>query len=305
MQIKKWKKIILITISSLVLAFLIFLAVITFNVVDSMTERHINFSKLYNASDYGLEAKHLFLKTEDNINISAYEVELEQPKAVIICLSGIENPSVTAYFGHAKWFKENNYATVLVEMRSHGESDGNRICLGYKEDLDVAAAVDYIKSKAIYQDKPIVVMGVSMGASVAINAIGENSDIDGLISLSAYSSYEEVFYKHMAEEISEVAALPSIPMVHLATYLKFDEDSNKKPKNQIKKIGERPALLIHSRDDSQIAFENFDRLLQNAPLTVETMVVAGDKHMIVDDFSNPQSDVVYSKKIMEFLNNNF
>ncbi|MDR2149037.1 MAG: lysophospholipase, partial [Tannerella sp.] len=112
--------------------------------MNTMLNVHVNYSKTWTAEEYGLEAKHFFVKTDDGLNISTYEVAVESPKAVIICLSGIHNPSATIYFGHARLFRENGFATVILDMRAHGESDGNRIYAGYREWLDVKAAVNYI-----------------------------------------------------------------------------------------------------------------------------------------------------------------
>ncbi len=39
-----------------------------------------------------------------------------------------------------------------------------------------------------YARAPIVVYGMSMGGASAINAVGQVAEIDGLVSLSAYSS---------------------------------------------------------------------------------------------------------------------
>ena len=110
--------------------------------MSSMVDKHVDFKTILTPEEFGLSAAHFFVKTEDELNISTYEVAVDSPKVVIICLSGINNPSVTEFFGHAKLFKEQNYATILLDMRAHGESDGNKICLGYKEHLDVKAVVN-------------------------------------------------------------------------------------------------------------------------------------------------------------------
>ena len=67
------------------------------------------------------------------------------------------------------------------------------------------AVTDYIKGNAKYKDVPVIVMGVSMGGAVAIRSIGENKDIDALISLSAFSSVED--FMHAYRE----AFLPMVP----------------------------------------------------------------------------------------------
>ncbi|MGV8149961.1 MAG: hypothetical protein ACLKAN_13255 [Alkaliphilus sp.] len=38
----------------------------------------------------------------------------------------------------------------------------------------------------------------------------------------------------------------------------------------IKKIGERPALIIHSTGDSVVPFSSFERIMENAPEHVES-----------------------------------
>jgi uncharacterized protein len=136
----------------------------------------VNFAKTWKAEDFGLEATHFFVKTDDGLRISAYEVMAEHPKAIIVCISGIENPSATIFFGHANFFKEYGYATILFGMRAHGESDGDMICCSFKEYLDTKAIVKYIKEKQLYNNIPIVVFELSMGGVVAINSIGEIPD---------------------------------------------------------------------------------------------------------------------------------
>lgn len=71
-------------------------------VIDYLVEKHVNYDKIYDARDFGLPAPDsLRLKTADGFGIFVYEICPEQPKGVVICLSGIENPSVTAFYGHA------------------------------------------------------------------------------------------------------------------------------------------------------------------------------------------------------------
>ena len=71
-------------------------------VIDYLVDKHVNYDKIYDARDFGLPAPDsLKLKTTDGLGIFAYEICPEQPKGVVICLSGIENPSVTAFYGHA------------------------------------------------------------------------------------------------------------------------------------------------------------------------------------------------------------
>lgn len=278
-------------------------------VLGPMVNLHVDFSRMYSATEYGLEEKVLQLKTTDGLRLTAYEVEVDAPKAVLIFLSGIHNPSVTAFYPHAAWLKEEGYASLLLEMRAHGLSEGSLIGLGLTEHKDVQAAVDYIRETPRYQKAPIVVFGLSMGGATAINAIGQIPEIQGLISLSAFSSVADMFAGNMEE-----MGMPSLyiqiqkPFARFYTTLKYGISTYAlQPKTQIANLRQRPALLIHSTKDSQVSYQNFLFLKDQAPSHVETWVKEGDYHFILDpsDFQRPSEDLEYAARIIGFLTKHF
>lgn len=298
----------MIGLSVILLLLIIFLMLVPHMIMNDQINQHVAFKEIHTADDFGLTAEKVSLTTQDGLQVVAYEVDIIAPKAMVIFLSGIHNPSVTAFFGHAKMLKENEYGSILLEMRAHGESDGDVIGLGYNEYLDTKAVVDYITEK--YQEIPIIVYGLSMGAATAINSIGEFSEIDGLISLSAYSAFEDVFCDNIVNMGAPmIYANIQKPFVKLYLTFKYGLRSlNFNPKNQIKQLGARPALIIHSTEDSQIPLKSFTEIMKNAPDHVESWVREGDYHFIVRDesaFLNPLTDEEYSAKILDFLNKNF
>ena len=307
MSHKRIKKIILgITVGFLVLltAFRISLP---FLIINKMVNMHVNFTEVWRAEDFNIKADHFFVKTDDGLNISAYEVKVDNPRAIIVCLSGIHYPSATAYIGHAKLFRDHDYATIFFDMRAHGESDGDMICMGYKEYLDTKAIVKYIETKPEYQDVPIVVMGLSLGASTAIISAGEIPEIDGLISLSAFSSWEDIFYDKMLAYTPGFFAKLERPFVTFSVRAKYKVNSKLiSPKNEITKLGSRPALLMHSKGDSEVPFVNIERIIDKAPSHVETFIREGDLHLIVHGkFTEPEKDAEYSAVLIGFLEKNF
>lgn len=308
---KKPKLIKKIIVGILVVSFLLIvggLSYVPHMVMKDMVNMHVDFNEVNSGEEFGLLSDKVELKTEDGLKIVAHEVNVDKPKAMVIFLSGIHNPSVTAFFGHGKMLKDNGYGSLLVDMRAHGESEGDVIGLGFKEYLDVKAAVDYIEGK--YFDIPIVVYGVSMGGTTAINSIGEIEEIDGLISMSAYSSLEDTFYDNMINmDAPKAYAKIQKPFVKIYTTFKYGLKSfSISPKNEIKKLGNRPALIIHSKEDSQVSYKNFERIMENAPEHVETLIVEGDNHMILStevEFENPILNEEYSNKILNFMKKNF
>ncbi len=287
-----------------VIIMLIILVIVPHLIIGDMVNMHVSFETVYSAQDYGLEAKELWLETEDGLNIVTYFVPVENAQGSVIFLSGIHNPSVTAFYGHAKMLADWGYDSYLLEMRAHGESEGDVISLGFKEVLDVDAVVNYIVSSEM-KNKPIIVYGLSMGGAVAINSIGSNDNIDGVISLSAYSSFTDNFSDNMLMmNMPKFYVSLQKPFVTLYTSFKYGFDTTRlTPKNMIKNLGDRPALLIHSREDDQVPVENLSRILQNAPSHVNHWIREGNYHMILDGlmFLEPWEDEEYRDFIFSFL----
>lgn len=267
---------------------------------------HVDFEQTFAASDFGLAAKRLILTTQDGLRLVAYEVSVPKPRAVVIFLSGIHGPSVTAFFGHARMLADHGYASLLLEMRAHGESEGDLIALGFHEHRDVRAAVDYIRAQPHYSGVPIVAFGLSMGGAVAIISAGLIPEIAGVISLSAPSGFDDVVLDVMRP--SPVAAWLLRVYIRLWFFLKYGWVSLRiAPRKQIKALGQRPALLVHSKDDPTVPLASFQRLVRCAPPHVETWVREGDQHMILspEHFLNPAADAEYAGRILGFLDRHF
>jgi uncharacterized protein len=302
---RKQMKIVGILLGLLIIVFVAIPIITVYKFIDI----HVSYKEVYRAEEFGLSSEKLMLTTEDGLKIAAHEVFTEEPKAVVIYLSGIHNPSVTAFFGHSKMLKENGYASILLELRAHGESEGKTIGLGYTEHLDTRALVGYIKSKDKYKNVPIVIHGASMGGAAAINSFSQIPEIDGLISMSAFSSWEDVLCDSlMVMGIPRIIAYAQKPFTKLHATFKYGFKSfYMTPKHQIKNSGHRPMLLGHSTEDDEVPIANFKRIMKNAPEHAETWVREGYHHFMVerDKLLNPEKDIEYSDIILNFLENNF
>ncbi len=260
---------------------------------------------IYTDQDFGLAAKQQHLTTEDDIKVWISEIEASSPKGVVIYLSGIQQPSVTYFYGHSKWLKDKDFASILLEVRGHGQSEGNRVALGYEEVADVQAVVDYIRSQEKYSEVPIILHGVSMGGSVAINAFGQIPEIDGLIAMSAYSSFPDVLYEMMLNfGVPPFLAQFEKSLVELYLPLFFNETVHEQtPIKQIQNVGERPAFLIACTGDTEVQPTNMERLLSVAPDHTESWLKDSWEHFIVKDcdFENMEEDQEYCDRILSFL----
>jgi len=270
----------------------------------TLVNKRADFKKLDQAKDYGIVSENIKLQTIDNYEIDSYLVDCINPKGYIIILSGIYSPSVTTFYGYAKMFRELGYASLLVEMRAHGLSDGDKIMLGYTEQKDVNAAVDYVNK--IDNEIPIIVFGTSMGGSVALNSTANNSRINAVISQSAYSSWEEnIMDQFRVNGVPEFICKIQLPFTRLLLGFKYGfSNINNSPINNISKIPPEKIFLLHSTEDSQVIYTNFQRLTEKIDSPITTYTISGDKHFILqtdEEFFDPSINNEYYNCLISFL----
>lgn len=68
----------------------------------------------YSPNDYDIAAEQISLKTENGLSLAGWCTKANNTKGTIIILSGIENPSVTAFFGYAKMLADNGIVISIV-----------------------------------------------------------------------------------------------------------------------------------------------------------------------------------------------
>ncbi len=304
-------KIMLKTVIILTLSIAVILLAAPFAIIFIATNHHVYYRNdsllqmTYTASDFSLEENILTLKTEDKLDLWASEISVNNPKAVVIQLTGIEQPSITQFYPQAKMLKKNGYASILLEVRGHGRSGGNKVCLGYDEMLDVKAVIDYIKSKDEYKNIPIVLQGVSMGGAIATNAFGQYKEIDALIAMSAYTTFEDVVIDNLKYyKVPDFICTITKPVFKSALEANFGTDKVKhmNPITQIQNSGNRPVFLIASREDASVPVTNTEHLYEVSE-GADLWIRESWEHFIIKDcdLTKVEEDQEYCDRILDFL----
>ena len=307
----KVKKVIIITAITLVVLFVALLVAIPNMVMPMFLGQRFE-QEQYDSLDYGISSERITLATDDSLSIAAWRTRADDTKGTVIILSGIQNPSVTAFFGYAKMLADNGWDSLLIEMRARSESEGDEIGFGMTEWLDVKAGVDFLSNDTDVKDLPIVTMGTSMGGGTVIIAAGELPEIDAVISMSAYSSFSDLFVDYMEMSgVPRAIGVMDTPFVNMYLGFHFGFDAlNYSPINGIAKLGERPILMMHSTEDTQVPYSHFETLLKEANqsnIDVSTFIREGDEHFICYEqfFNDPAQDVEFCEAILDFLDANF
>ncbi len=211
-------------------------------------------------SDFNMHYEEVVLQTGDGLKLSGWYVPSEESTGVIICLHGY--PSNKSYMLPFVSFLYPEFSLLLFDFRGQGASEGRVTYFGIKEFMDVLAAVDFIDSMEEEGEKNIGIWGYSMGGATGISAAYRSQRISAIVTDSSFANFSEMiprYYnnlgplKYLFAKITEATA---------RYILKMDFTLNS-PEYFVHKINS-PILIIHSRNDGFVPYENALKLYNQA-----------------------------------------
>ncbi len=132
------------------------------------------------------------VKSDDAYELSVHTFEVENPKAVIQIIHGMEEHQ-ERYEPFARFLNDNGYTVVTSDMRGHGFEAQD---LGYFSDKkgyehlikDQVAIRDFISEH--FQDLPVYLFAHSMGTIISRVLLQEHSQKYKKVVLSGYPNYQ-------------------------------------------------------------------------------------------------------------------
>lgn len=140
-------------------------------------------------------AQKVTFESEDRIRLSGLLIKRAQAKRVWLICHGYYQ-SKESMRSLVDIFPEDTL--LLLDFRTHGESQGDRISFGIYESNDILAAVKFLKNHEDTRTLPVIGFGVSMGASALIKAAYEGAPFAALVLDSAFASLDEQMYRSFA-----------------------------------------------------------------------------------------------------------
>jgi fermentation-respiration switch protein FrsA (DUF1100 family) len=146
------------------------------------------------------------------------------------------------------WLLEAGCGALLFDFQAHGESEGRTTTVGLRELDDFRAAVRLVQNR-LGEDHPLVAIGLSMGASVAIMGAAVEPAIRGVLSDSGFATLRSA----VGRSFRVFFRLP--PRVFVRPTLWFAERftggriAGVLPLESVAAIAPRPLLLIQGTDD--------------------------------------------------------
>jgi len=123
-------------------------------------------------ADLGFNYEIVSFITMDGLTLRGWYIPSKN-KAAIIISHGIGGNRMNC-LAQGVALATHGYGVLLIDLRAHGESDGNKVFFGGN---DIVAAADYLKHRDDVDPNKIGAMGVSLGGLVTIQAAAIDKEI--------------------------------------------------------------------------------------------------------------------------------
>ncbi|MFA5120588.1 alpha/beta hydrolase [Zavarzinia sp.] len=206
----------------------------------------------------------------DGVDLVAWVAEAEAPKATVILVHGSGGTRADDYIDQTGMMRDllgRNYSVLALDLRNHGDSGAGPRGPSYGPDeaRDVIAAVDWVKRRS--PGRRVAVYGTSMGGAVAIYAAAADPRIEAVVVDSTYADSGPV----VGQEVEDATGLP--PLLTRLVLWGADHfwglaERDGRTIDVIGRLGARPLLIIHAKDDPVVPFADAQRLAAADPAAV-------------------------------------
>ena len=197
-------------------------------------------------------------------------------KGTVLHLHG-NGGNLAWHLGGSWWLPEQGYQVLMLDYRGYGMSEGSASLPAIYQDIDAAFA--WLASKPEAQDKPLVLLGQSLGGAMAVHYLAEHPQqrqrLKAMVLDGVPASYRDV--GQFALSTSWITWPLQVPL----SWLVPDSDSAIR---SIADLKGTPTLLFHSIDDPIVPLDNGIRLYKRAPLPRVLQLTRGGH---VQTFADP------------------
>jgi uncharacterized protein len=215
-------------------------------------------------ADVGLRYREVEVPSSDGLRLSAWWVENDSSRVAVLVHGWGADKSTLHVLETAGIYEEAGFDVLMLDLRAHGGSEGDRVTVGYREARDVRGALSWLRERG-YDPSQTVLHGWSMGGAAVIQA-APGTGVAAVVEESAYADLPPL----LRERIPEVSGLPAFftPGIFFVgeRFLGIDPWAVR-PVEEAKELSREgmPFMIIHSKDDEVVPFENAEILAKAHP----------------------------------------
>ena len=244
----------------------------------------------------GLAVEEVALEGTDGVPLSAWWVPPagDGPQRAAVLVHGWGGNRSDEYVRRtAPLYAEAGYGVLMLDLRGHGESGGERRTLGYREVRDVRGALAWLGGKG-FEPGEVVLHGWSMGGATVVRS-APGTGVAAVVEEAGYADLPLL----LRDELPENSGLPRAfnGGVFLAARLFLDFDPwAVRPRGDATRLREEgvPLFVIHSTADETVPYEHA-KLFAKANPAARMWTLEGYAH--VEAHEHPG----YETRLRDFL----
>jgi len=188
-------------------------------------------------------------------------------RGTLIYLHGVADNRASGT-GVIERFRKRGFDVVAYDSRAHGASDGHGSTYGFFEKEDLQRVIDAI------EPGPIVLVGSSLGAAVALQVAGEDRRISAVVAAEPFSDLRTVVTERAPFFFSARTVGKAIKLAERNGNFRMDAVS---PVAAARTIT-APVLLIHGAADVDTRPDHSHRVFAALPGPKRLILVPGAGH---------------------------
>jgi dipeptidyl aminopeptidase/acylaminoacyl peptidase len=188
-------------------------------------------------------------------------------RGLIVFLHGVADNRGSG-LGVAARYVAKGYDVLAYDSRAHGASGGDACTYGYYEKRDLARALDLMRA-----DRAVVV-GVSMGAAVALQAAAEDPRVAGVFSIATFSDLRTAARERAPFFATDRAIREAFALAEAEGHFRVDDVSPETAAPRVR----APVVLVHGADDHETPPDHSERVARALAGPHELVLVPGKNH---------------------------
>jgi uncharacterized protein len=209
------------------------------------------------------------------VSMRGWRCRASQPRrGTIVYLHGVADNRGSGA-GVVQRYTARGFDVIAYDSRAHGESAGDFCSYGFFEKDDLRRVIDEIASG------PVVLIGTSLGAAVALQEAAGDSRVTTIIAAEVFSDLRTVASERAPRIFTRGAIERSFARAEQEGKFRIDDVSPEKAAARIK----IPVLLIHGASDVDTPPAHSERVRRALAGPSELMLVpqAGHNHSLNAD----------------------
>jgi uncharacterized protein len=259
------------------------------------TEYFKKFKIPTNPAHFGFKYIDLKIKSFDGRCLTGWFIPAKSPKGTLIEFHGISDSRISG-LAFMEYFVDAGYNVLSYDSRAQGESEGTFCTYGFYEKFDVKYAIDHLETLKEYHIGKIGVIGVSLGAAIALQSLSVENRISCCVAEASFAELKQIIYDYQKRGIFYLTVFLRkfiLRRVEKVGDFKVDEVSPLKAVQKAK----APVLFLHGSNDSRISIDYMEHLYANTVSIKEKIIIPGADHHDIREAGG----VDYQKNILLFL----